>query len=1816
MKSIFVSSTFKDFQQERDILHDQVLPLLNEQARKYGESVSFCDLRWGVDTSNAVDEDESSEKVLSVCLNEIDRSRPYMIVLVGERYGYTPGEKAISQQTQKRNLTLDETDISVTALEIEYGALLDSKSIANTWFFFREMEETEDLPEYYKAESELHAKRLRELKEKIAKVAADHVITYTPSYSEGKLVGFDSFIEAVTDRLRTQLQAEWNRMEGLSFYEKDGLSQWNYIEEKARSFSVFGEYAENLMEKMRQGASHILLRGSVGSGKSTMFAYVCAQMRKQGWTVIPFVGGNTSVSTDPWQIMKSFVWQLEQLLGESHFEDETEEEGQEEKQKDIKEWRNRLDVLCAKAAGKYKILYAVDALDQLAPGELRDQCQMFPTIRNKNICCFASCIDDFRVTGMDEKIDMPVLTEENGLFVIDGILKNMGKELSMPVKKELFQKKGGKKPLYLYLAILRLTLMNSADFMEIRARGDGMEAITAYHCELVKALPDSLPELGFILVCSVAEHVDLDITMASAKYMALSRHGFRIQDLETLTGLEGAHFNALIFSQFVNYMSELFILRNDGRYDFLHKCLREGLLEKIEDAEEKHTVISDYFLGLPEEDEIRTAEVAWHIIKSGDFDKLYQYIIACDESLARKALGKDLYSDYAENEGQTIAWLAEKLSEDTGEFEKVQDQVNACVALQYGLLDMFSESSEDYERRGRLYELIIDVYERGLQLDGSRKSIIKYCLYACNSLFYLLKSENASEEFTGKAQLYYDKAVAVGEQREELLQDKEFCETIRNILRHIQLSYSACLYRSGTVEGVKTSIAFCRELEKQLLAEAEKEGKQLSTYLMVNCLYQMANSYMKLDEVAYFAESIDCLERAIRYLKEGYADKQIEEEMYYVYLTGAYNQIADYYQSTGVKANIKRAIEYLKMAKELGARLLGISAEPFHVILYATVISNLAVDYASYDWDLYEEEAVRDFEITKGMLMNLYSEISNPQILKALAMLELNMANIATQQDRYELAEERALEGERLIKMALVTNPSLEMKELYWKIRRALGVAYSYQDPLKKLQQSSEIFENILEETEEYADVMREFRLGLYLSLAGNCQVEEATYEKGLEIARKGYEIAESQMQQQASAHIMTSLIKQKARTEYFCYWFANKLGGSERENFALKMCHQCISDEIAYLRSSQNWEELNRVVKYCGKLITCIRTLKEGDGAMGISYIEDVLKEIRTLQEMYPDKNFDKSLAEISHKAVLLYIDRKEYEKALEYELYAKAYFDELCGRSGENVSIQDRKMQCFCLARLGNIYLEMPGEENQQKGLNCREEHYELSGQMAEEIGDNEMWLEAMISARLLANVYEQQGIHTDRILPLRKKALELYDDIWNRSNMEANVHMQKYFICGEMANMVFRSAQNHGTEVEAAAEESLKWMQEACDAVEKLCAERGNYSDKSHRLTAYGKLYQFLIDRGAEEKQVQGTLSIEKCKRIVTVGETLLGIARTYAEEYSRNMEDYIYNIWSTLSGFYILLGSMSNEEAEKSNLKLYQRSMELVNGYEELVQEETVETYMDVCTLLGQDAYEKEDWETAALWYEKKAGFMKRLLAQGKNLTEDIAFAYYKLANCYLKNQEFVKALEAADTSIAYIREFVEKEDTDDAIDSLCVMLVRKRNILKKLQDTSKLPEEQEKYGSERSAVCMEVVQHRNTLLGREASLERAEDLSNAFYSAGLAYSGQGTAQGYNNAILCFEKDVEISRSLVQADSTPKRVRDLCVSLEKIAVNCEKLAEFLEDNRSTLQKGLEYVSEAVKLREQYKKELAEEKYRKEYADAEELQKRLEESLKAGK
>jgi len=89
---LFVSSTFEDFELERNYLAEHVWPRLRDHCARTGDGARFqaIDLRWGVAEEVAAD-----QRTMGICLEEIDRCRqvtprPNFLVLLGDRAGWCP----------------------------------------------------------------------------------------------------------------------------------------------------------------------------------------------------------------------------------------------------------------------------------------------------------------------------------------------------------------------------------------------------------------------------------------------------------------------------------------------------------------------------------------------------------------------------------------------------------------------------------------------------------------------------------------------------------------------------------------------------------------------------------------------------------------------------------------------------------------------------------------------------------------------------------------------------------------------------------------------------------------------------------------------------------------------------------------------------------------------------------------------------------------------------------------------------------------------------------------------------------------------------------------------------------------------------------------------------------------------------------------------------------------------------------------------------------------------------------------------------------------------------------------------------------------------------------------------------------------------------------------------------------------------------------------------------------------------------------------------------------------------------------------------
>lgn len=119
---IFISSTFEDMHAERDYLVKRVFPELREWCEERKLHLAEIDLRWGVR-----EEDTRNGKVVEMCLQHIDKARPFFLCLLGQRRGWVPEEKDIPPSTLADNAFPGLKGIvgkaSVTEMEILHAVI-------------------------------------------------------------------------------------------------------------------------------------------------------------------------------------------------------------------------------------------------------------------------------------------------------------------------------------------------------------------------------------------------------------------------------------------------------------------------------------------------------------------------------------------------------------------------------------------------------------------------------------------------------------------------------------------------------------------------------------------------------------------------------------------------------------------------------------------------------------------------------------------------------------------------------------------------------------------------------------------------------------------------------------------------------------------------------------------------------------------------------------------------------------------------------------------------------------------------------------------------------------------------------------------------------------------------------------------------------------------------------------------------------------------------------------------------------------------------------------------------------------------------------------------------------------------------------------------------------------------------------------------------------------------------------------------------------------------------------------------------------------
>jgi tetratricopeptide (TPR) repeat protein len=260
----FLSSTFSDFQEERDLLAKQVFPTLRQKAKGHGVEVVDVDLRWGI-----TEEQSQQGQTLPICLAEIENCRPYFIGLLGERYGWVPEPDQYSPELFERQGWLREHQggASVTELEILHGVLNNPDMAGRALFYFRDPAYSTARAEAgepgWRSEGEQERQKLESLKQRI-RVSGFPVV-------EG-LADPQAIAERIEADLWRLIEQQFPEREPPDALAIEAARHASYRADRTGLYLGGESYIHQLEQWIDAGEQRLLITGESGSGKSALIA--------------------------------------------------------------------------------------------------------------------------------------------------------------------------------------------------------------------------------------------------------------------------------------------------------------------------------------------------------------------------------------------------------------------------------------------------------------------------------------------------------------------------------------------------------------------------------------------------------------------------------------------------------------------------------------------------------------------------------------------------------------------------------------------------------------------------------------------------------------------------------------------------------------------------------------------------------------------------------------------------------------------------------------------------------------------------------------------------------------------------------------------------------------------------------------------------------------------------------------------------------------------------------------------------------------------------------------------------------------------------------------------------------------------------------------------------------------------------------------------------------------------------------------------------------------------------------------------------------
>jgi nephrocystin-3 len=603
---VFLSSTFRDFAEERELLVKNVFPELRRKCRERQVELIDVDLRWGI-----TEKESKQGKVLPICLAEIDRSRPYFIGFLGERYGWVPdaGQYDPSLLIEQPWLDAHRGGKSVTELEILHGVLNKPKMAGQAFFYFRDHKWAAGKGVDYLAGTEDEREKLVALKERIRKSQFPVV----ENYKNPKFLA-----ERVKDDLWKLIDEAYPVDEVPDALTQERMVHEAYAHARRRLYLGGEGYIAKLSDAMKAKQFRpVLITGQSGGGKSSLLANWVANWRKRNnkaAVIVHHLGAGLDAA-DPIRLAMRLIREISHITGDK-FKPESDPDKQLEK---LTEWFAMGSAWAQRT--KSELFIVLDGLDKVSE---RHHLRWFPPSLPPKVKLIASCLDgdilDVARGRLNwQELEVKPFTKTEQKRFIGEYLGRYRKSLTAKQSKTLQSHPLGGNPLFLLTMLEELRVFGIHEQLERRLN------------ELLSP-PPSKPQGEAPTVDDVFEHVlsriEKDIgkkpVQLAMEAICVSRSGLYQHELLAIAKVTPAKWASI-----QNALDES-LYESSGKISFGHDYLRKAVQDRYELTGKRklnlHRRLAEWFTK-QDLDERVAHELPWQWRQGEDYEKLRGFLL-------------------------------------------------------------------------------------------------------------------------------------------------------------------------------------------------------------------------------------------------------------------------------------------------------------------------------------------------------------------------------------------------------------------------------------------------------------------------------------------------------------------------------------------------------------------------------------------------------------------------------------------------------------------------------------------------------------------------------------------------------------------------------------------------------------------------------------------------------------------------------------------------------------------------------------------------------------------------------------------------------------------------------------------------------------------------------------------------------------------------------------------------------------------------------------------------------------------------------------